>query len=103
MKLNSNEHNIWFTADYHIGHANILKYCNRPFQDVEEMDESILENFDSLIEKNSIIFFLGDIAFGDDLTRRVLTLMLQKGEVHFIRGNHDMISKNNRAISWLCQ
>jgi calcineurin-like phosphoesterase family protein len=90
MKLNSNEHNIWFTADYHIGHANILKYCNRPFQDVEEMDESILENFDSLIEKNSIIFFLGDIAFGDDLTRRVLTLMLQKGEVHFIRGNHDM-------------
>jgi calcineurin-like phosphoesterase family protein len=90
MKLNSKDcGNIWFSADYHIGHANIIKYANRPYKDVEEMDKTIMENFNNLIKKNDIIFFLGDIAFGEDLTRRILILMLQKAEVHFILGNHD--------------
>ena len=89
MKLNSAERNIWFTADYHIGHANIIKYTSRPFQDVEEMDEAIMENFDSIVGKNDIVFFLGDIAFGEDLAGRILGLMMQKAEVHFIIGNHD--------------
>lgn len=90
MKLESkNYRNIWFSADYHIGHTNIIKYANRPYKEVEEMDEAIIENFDKYVGKNDIIFFLGDIAFGDDLARRTLCLMLKKAEVHFILGNHD--------------
>lgn len=81
--------NIFFTGDFHLGHSKILGYCDRPFQNVEEMDETIMENFDNLVGKNDLVFFLGDIAFGEDLTRRILGLMLQKAEVHFIIGNHD--------------
>jgi calcineurin-like phosphoesterase family protein len=90
MKLNSKDYgNIWFSADYHIGHANIIKYANRPYEAVEEMDEDIMEKFDNYVEKGDIVFFLGDIAFGEDYARRVLALMLHKAEVHFILGNHD--------------
>jgi len=90
MKLDSGERNIWFTSDWHINHAKIIDYCNRPFEEVEEMDESIMENFDSLVSKNDIVFFLGDIAFGEDMAKHILNLITKKAEVHFILGNHDM-------------
>ena len=41
--------NIWFTADLHLGHTNIIKYCRRPFGSAEEMNEVILERFNSVI------------------------------------------------------
>jgi calcineurin-like phosphoesterase family protein len=90
MKLNSKDYkNIWLSADYHIGHANIIKYADRPFAEVEEMDETIMENYDNLVQKGDIVFFLGDIAFGEDLAKRILSIMIQKADVHFIIGNHD--------------
>ena len=90
MKLNSKDYsNIWFTADFHIGHTNIIKYANRPCKNVEEMNETILGNFCASVKDRDLVFFLGDIAFGEDLAKHVLTRMLQKTEVHFILGNHD--------------
>jgi calcineurin-like phosphoesterase family protein len=35
--------NIWFTANFHFGHNNIIRYCDRPFRSVEEMDQTIVE------------------------------------------------------------
>ena len=35
--------NVWFTADFHLGHKNIIRYCNRPSDTVEEMNRTILE------------------------------------------------------------
>ncbi len=39
---------IWFTADFHLGHKNIIRYCNRPFETVEEMNQAILERLNAL-------------------------------------------------------
>lgn len=89
MKLSSKDHNIWFTGDFHIGHANIIKYTNRPFKNVEEMNSTILENFYNAVKKDDIIFYLGDIAFGEELCRTTLGKMTEKVEIHFIIGNHD--------------
>ena len=51
--------NIWFTADFHLGHKNIIRYCNRPFDTVEEMNRTIIERLNSLVKTNDILYFLG--------------------------------------------
>lgn len=54
---------IWFTADTHFAHANIIDYCNRPFGNVDEMDSTIIRNWNSQISPTDIVFHLGDFAF----------------------------------------
>jgi calcineurin-like phosphoesterase family protein len=87
MKLNSKDHNIWFTADAHFFHSKILEYAKRPFKDIIEMNETILKNYNSAISDNDIVFFLGDLAFGEE--NALSTLRQMKGTIHFIIGNHD--------------
>jgi calcineurin-like phosphoesterase family protein len=54
----------WFTADFHLGHANIIRYCNRPFAIVEEMDQAILERLNGSVKVNDTLYFLGDFCMG---------------------------------------
>jgi hypothetical protein len=56
--------NIWFTADFHFGHSNIIRYCNRAFRNVEEMDQTILERLNASVKANDILYFLGDFCIG---------------------------------------
>ena len=50
----------WFTADFHFGHFNIIRYCNRPFADTEEMNEIILQRLNSCVKPTDTLYFLGD-------------------------------------------
>ncbi len=75
----------WFTADTHFGHANIIKYCNRPFKDVQEMDEILIKNWNDRVQQGDNVYLLGDFSMGDP-TRYVQRL---NGRIHVIRGNHD--------------
>lgn len=76
---------FFFTADTHFGHANIIKYCNRPFKTVQEMDETLITNWNNKIGQDDVVFHLGDFSFGDaDKYRKRLN-----GSIRFIRGNHD--------------
>jgi calcineurin-like phosphoesterase family protein len=83
--------NIWFTADWHLGHAKIMEYCRRPFASVEEMNQMILDNYHTLVKKHDTVYFLGDLA----LSARVAEEVLRKlpGKIHFIRGNHDQSAR----------
>ena len=54
----------WFTADFHLGHQNIIRYCNRPFHSTGEMDEAILANLNSLVRQDDVLYFLGDFCMG---------------------------------------
>jgi calcineurin-like phosphoesterase family protein len=79
---------FWFTADYHLGHANIIKYCNRPFKNTTEMDTAIIGNLVASIKPGDTLHYLGDLAFTPDLAKEFVALT-KHVTVHFIPGNHD--------------
>ena len=54
----------WFTADFHFGHSNIIRYCSRPFRDVAEMDQAVLERLNASVRDNDVLYFLGDFCIG---------------------------------------
>jgi calcineurin-like phosphoesterase family protein len=45
----------WFTADFHLGHVNIIRYCSRPFPTVEEMDQAIVERLNASVKRNDVL------------------------------------------------
>ena len=77
---------IFFTADHHLGHTNIIRYCNRPFKDVDEMNEVMLERWNSVVSDEDIIYHLGDLVFN---LKGKTYLPKLKGKIHLIKGNHD--------------
>jgi len=55
--------NIFFSSDFHINHKNIIKYCNRPFSDVETMNSTIINRCNERVKEDDLLFFLGDFIF----------------------------------------
>lgn len=82
---------VWVTSDTHFNHANIIKYCNRPFSSVEEMNETIIENWNKVVSEDDIVYHLGDFALGDkSLIPNILKRL--NGHISFIMGNHDNLN-----------
>jgi calcineurin-like phosphoesterase family protein len=77
-------------ADTHYGHANIIKYCQRPFASVEEMNETIIQNWNKVVKKNDIVWHLGDFALMKDDNIAVGNLIRRlNGKINLIFGSHD--------------
>ena len=85
----SREDKIWFTADSHIGHRNIIKYCQRPFSNVEEMNETLICNWNKVVGKNDYVFHLGDFSVGGAAEWTSILDNLN-GRIFLVLGNHDM-------------
>ena len=79
---------IWFTADYHLGHRNIIKYCNRPFETAEEMNEYILFLLDKMTNPGDTLYYLGDLTFKEGLAKLFFD-QFEDLEIHYLIGNHD--------------
>lgn len=80
----------WFTADEHYSHNNIIKYCNRPFANITEMDETIIERHNSVVGKTDIVIHAGDFTLIHN-TERVYKHYVKrlKGQHIFLKGSHD--------------
>ena len=82
--------NIWLISDTHFGHENILKYSNRPFSSVEEMDETLIERWNSVVRAGDKVYHLGDVFFGPKENFQKIWTRLN-GSKRLIVGNHDDI------------
>lgn len=87
-KIKYSPDHTFFTSDTHFGHANIIRFCNRPFQNVEEMNEVLIENWNKVVSKDDTVFHLGDFAFGGSSVWNSIIPRL-KGHINLIIGNHD--------------
>ncbi len=91
--------NKWFIADTHFSHVNIIKYTSRPFKNIKEMNLALIKNWNSLVDKNDIVFFLGDFGMGSTEHLRSINLQLN-GQKICIRGNHDKTPSNLYKIGF---
>lgn len=89
LKIDTTQVKIWFTSDTHFGHQNILRFCERPFVSVEEMDNTIIERWNLKVGKDDIVFHLGDFAFATNKRWQELISLLN-GKIYLILGNHDI-------------
>lgn len=92
----------WFTSDLHLGHANVIKYSNRPFKDVEEMNSALVDNWNSVVRPGDLVFCLGDFAFCDE-DKAIKYAKRLMGNKYLIFGNHDKrLRKNKEFLSqWI--
>lgn len=81
----------FFSSDWHLGHANVIKYDKRPFASVEEMNEKILSNCEKMLGKRDTLYFLGDFALTkyNEMEKWMKRLAATGAQLYFIRGNHD--------------
>ena len=78
---------VFFTADTHFDHANILQLCNRPFETVEQMNETIIENWNRKILGNDTVYIMGDMFFRSKDPEAILRRL--HGKKHLTIGKHD--------------
>lgn len=78
---------IFFTADTHFGHGNVFRLCDRPFSSVEEMDETMIQNWNGRVRGNDTVYILGDMFFRSANAQDILKRL--KGKKRLIVGNHD--------------
>ena len=87
-KFKFDPEHTFFTSDTHFGHANIINLCNRPFKDVNHMNDMLVENWNSVVTDDDTVFHLGDFALGGSAVwSNVLSRL--KGKIYLILGNHD--------------
>ncbi len=85
---------IWFTSDWHLDHANIIRYCERPFESTARMNKRILYNYKELVAEDDIVYFLGDLSMrgADNINYYINTFGKLPGTKHLILGNHDRMN-----------
>jgi len=88
----------YFTSDTHFFHENIIKFCNRPFDNIKDMGQVLINNWNDIVGKDDEVYHLGDFAFTGNI-KAIKTLKESlNGKIHLILGNHDYQNKLNRPI-----
>ena len=87
MTQASSPANVWFSSDHHFGHKNILSYCSRPFSSVENMNNELIERWNSVVLPGDEVYYLGDFSLDFKYVETYLPKL--NGTIYWIPGNHD--------------
>jgi len=88
---------VFFTSDQHIHHKNILKFEDRPYLDVHEMEEDFVARWNNKVTDKDMVYLLGDLSFGtSDQTLKFLKRL--NGWKCYVFGNHDKPVRNNESV-----
>lgn len=89
---------VWFTSDLHIHHRNVIRFCNRPFENEKEMGEKLIENWNFVVGDNDIVFVLGDTFwFNDSRSIKKVLDQLKGKTIYMLPGNHDDFEHYHRV------
>lgn len=88
---------IHFTADTHFYHNNIIRYCNRPFKSIDEMNEKLISNWNNKVSPTDLIYHIGDFGFTSAENIEKLLKRLN-GKKIIVFGNHDKELKRNKYL-----
>lgn len=102
QSFRTDDQKIFFTSDLHYNHQKIIDFCGRPFKDVDEMNETLIKNWNSVVDMHDIVFNLGDLYWGNhsDLTDLLSQL---HGRHYLIMGNHDYKRVKQNDKVWFQQ
>lgn len=81
---------FYVVSDLHLNHERIIGYCSRPFSNVDEMNETLFNNWNNKVTDDDTIFFLGDFCNGEMKKSAKIVWDSLSGNKHFIKGNHDL-------------
>jgi calcineurin-like phosphoesterase family protein len=99
----------YFTADLHFSHEGMLSFGSRHFANVGEMNRVLIDNWNSTVRQDDIVFVLGDFSFELGNTSKVTSIFNElKGRKHLVIGNHDVLSDGDlhptlAALPWASQ
>ena len=91
---------IYYIADLHFGHANVIRFDNRPFTDVHEMDRYMIDVWNLRVKDEDQVYIVGDVYLNNSLHIEKYLQQL-KGHKHLIKGNHDgKLLMNQKAMEY---
>lgn len=91
--------NTFFTSDWHIGHGNVMTFDERPFENLKDMEEQLIQKWNNKVTDKDTVYCLGDMFWCDDIKAKAIIKSL-KGDKILIPGNHTKGIKNqeNRKL-----
>ena len=92
----------FWTSDLHFGHANIIRYCSRPFSDVAQMNAKLIDNWNDVVADSDDVWVLGDFAMGA-IDQTLAFVSRLRGAKTLVTGNHDRCwsAAGNKSARWV--
>jgi calcineurin-like phosphoesterase family protein len=87
----------WATSDQHFGHAAIIRHCNRPFRDVEEMGEVLVDRWNLWVGPTDTVYIVGDLSLSLPMAERYAPRLA--GRKRLVPGNHDLCHPSRGKIA----
>lgn len=106
MNVKQLKNKVWFTSDLHFWHKPILRedFDNRPFKDLQDMEDGLIKNWNSVVGKEDIVIVVGDVFFcGTQKAREIMNKL--NGTKILVTGNHDgsQQSMYNAGFDFVCE
>ena len=92
IQPNERKKMIFFSADWHIDHSNIIEYCHRPFKNIQKQANALIRNYNELVSETDICYFIGDFMMDKNEDRLKAYLDRMNGTKILILGNHDKMN-----------